>query len=307
MRSYPFTRGLSHAGIVAASERVAWTVDAVFADRRFDASAPIVPSSWVGVEGLTFLDAEDRLALNHGRAFSYVHLLRNLEEFVPPHLTGVAASAWHDERARLRALFRFGEEEMKHQELFRHAEQVLVESCARPFGRYFDDGSERITAVTREFLGHSELARFLVVLALEWGTQRHYVESVRDGGTADALYASLLKAHWVEEAQHTKVDMLEIAALAGVMSDEDVTAAFDDLLAIAALVETVFAGQARAEVEALAAMRRRRLAEDEAAELHRVLHRSLSAIMEGVGLGHPTFGGVARALSPQGAATLGIA
>jgi len=307
MRTYPFTRRLSYAGIVAASERVAWTVDEVFANRRFDGSAPIVPSSWVGVDALPFLDDDDRLVLNHGRAFSYVHLLRNFEEFVPPHLGGVAEPAWHGERSRLRALFRFGEEEMKHQELFRRAERVLEESCGHPFGCYFDDASVRVTAVTRSFLGHSALARFMILLALEWGTQRHYVESMRDANATDALYGSLLKAHWVEEAQHTKADMLEIAALAGTMGDEEVTAAFDDLLAIAGLVDGVFAGQARAEVRALEAIRGRQLTEDESSELQRVLHRSLSGIMAGVGLAHPTFGLVARALSPQGAARVGIA
>ena len=307
MTRYTFTRGLSYAPIVAASERVAWTVDGVFQDRRFDASRPIVPPSWVGTAGLRFLNEADQLVLNHCRAFSYVHLLRNFEEFVPPHLTGSATDAWHDDRARLRTLFRFGEEEMKHQQLFERAERVLEESCGHGFRRFFDDGGARVTEMTQNLLGHSPLGRFLIILALEWGTQRHYVESVHGAAVTDGLYADLLKAHWVEEAQHTKVDALEIAALAETMSAEELTAAFDDLLAIGALVDAKFAEQAKREVETLVGVRGRDLPDDESAKLVRALHASLSANMAGVGLGHPRFALVARELSAQGAAKLGIA
>jgi hypothetical protein len=306
MTSYAFARGLSYGPVVDASERVAWTVDGVYRDRRFDASTPIVPSSWVGTAGLRFLDDADQLVLNHCRAFSYVHLLRNFEEFAPPHLAGSAADGWHDDRARLRALFRFGEEEMKHQQLFARAERVLEESCGHALGRYFDDEGERVAELTRNLLAHSPLGRFLIILALEWGTQRHYVESVH-GAATDGLYADLLKAHWVEEAQHTKVDTLEIAALAETMSLEAVTAAFDDLLAIGALVDAVFAGQATREAETLVAVRGCDLSDEESAELVRALHASLGASMAGLGLGHPRFAAVARELSPEGAAKLGIA
>src|SRR5262249_3540126 len=68
-RAYPFTRGLDYAAIVAASERISWTVDEVFRDCTFDASRPIVPSSWVGTAALAFLDETERLVINHCRAF----------------------------------------------------------------------------------------------------------------------------------------------------------------------------------------------------------------------------------------------
>ena len=84
MKDYRFGRESSYASIVAASERVAWTVDGVFCGRRFDASRPLVPASWVGVQALDFLDEEQELLLNHCRAFSYAHLLGNFEEFAPP-------------------------------------------------------------------------------------------------------------------------------------------------------------------------------------------------------------------------------
>jgi hypothetical protein len=143
------------------------------------------------------------------------------------------------------------------------------------------------------------------VLALEWGTQRHYVESVheRADGAGDPLYADVLEAHWIEEAQHTKCGTLEI----GRARPEETERAFTDLAAIAGHVDAVFAGQADAEVETLERVTGRALPAAERAVLQATLHRSLATILAGVGLGHPRFAAVARALSPAGAATLGIA
>ena len=76
---YAFTRGADYPSIVATSEKVAWTVDAIFRDRHFDATKRIVPDSWVRTQHLEFLNAQEQRTLNHIRAFSYVHLFGNYE------------------------------------------------------------------------------------------------------------------------------------------------------------------------------------------------------------------------------------
>ena len=309
MESYEFTRGMDYAGIVAASERMAWTVDEVFRrDRHFDASRPIVPAAWLGTRDLSFLSEEEQHILNHCRAFSYVHLLGNFEEFAPPHLGTILDEDWHDDRERLRALLRFGDEELKHQQLLRRAELELERSCGHPFVRYFDDDKARVTALTAAILAHSPLPRFLMVLALEWGTQRHYVESIRDQAAdhGDPLYVDVLKAHWVEEAQHTKSDALEIAHLARAMRQDELDLAFDHVLELGGLVDVAFAGQASAEIDTLRHVTGRTFSDGEATTLHETLYRSLGGIFAGVGLGHPQFARVALALSVSGAAKLGI-
>ena len=303
---YAFTRGIDYGAILTASERVAWTVEGTLRGRHFEPSRPIVPASWVDDEALAFLDDRDRVTLNHCRAFSYVHLLGGFEEFAPPHVAEAAGTDWHDDRTRLRALLRFGEEEMKHQQLFLRAEHVLEESCGHAFGRYFDDEA-KLVRLTAEILSHSPLARFLIVLALEWGTQRHYVESIR--GTkapADALYVDILKAHWVEEAQHIKADVLEIARLARQASAEELAAAFDQVLAIGSLVDAAFVGQAEREIETLSRVTGHAFSAIETDQLRDTLSRSLRHIFAGVGLSHPAFASVARELSTAGAARLGI-
>jgi hypothetical protein len=307
MEEFAFSRGLDHAAIVAASERVAWTVDAVVASRQFDASRCIVPASWVGTQELGFLDEHEQRVLNQCRAFSYVHLLGNFEEFAPPHLAAILERDWHADRARLRSLLRFGDEELKHQQLFQRAERLLEESCGHRFDRCFDEDKVRVTELTRAILAHQPLARSLLVLAFEWGTQRHYVASIRDRDDCDPLYCDVLKAHWVEEAQHIKSGTLEIAHLARQLSAKAIRASFDAVSALGALIDRVFADQAAAEVDTLIRVTGRTLAASELLALRTTLHQSLSAILTGVGLSHPNFVEVALALSRDGAAVLGIA
>jgi hypothetical protein len=306
--TYAFTQGLAYASIVAASEQVAWTVDAIFRDRRFDASKPIVPASWVRTQALAFLTDQDQLTLNHCRAFSYAHLNGNYEEFIPLHLTGIIQQDWHDDRAHLRALLRFGEEEMKHQQLFRRTETVLEASCGHPFGRHFDDHKVRVTELTRAVLAYPPLPRFLLLLAFEFGTRRHYVESIQEQTerSGDPLYVDVLKAHWLEENQHVKSDMLEIAQLAGVLGPEELSAAFDQVKGLGELVDATFVGQVDQEINTLQQVTGHTLAEAEVTTLRDTLYESLSSIIAGVALTDPSFAKVALELSRAGAAKLGI-
>ena len=308
-RPYDFTRGLAYPAIVATSEKVAWTVDDIFRDRRFDTSKAIVPDSWVRTGHLPFLDERERRTLSHIRAFSYVHMFGNYEEFIPVHLASIAQQDWHADRANLRALLRFGEEEMKHQQLFRRAETVLEESCGYAFARYFDPGKQRVTEFCRAVLAFPPLPRFLLLVAFEWGSQRHYVESVRDqsGQRSDPLYVDILKYHWTEENQHTKTDVLEIEKLARTMSPDELSRAFDDVQGLGALVGETFVGQVEAELRTFQSATGRALNGPETTALREALSRSMEVIWAEVALTHPNFKQVALELSKEGAAKLGIA
>src|SRR5262249_13496669 len=301
-------RGVNYSSIVATSEKVAWTVDKIFRDRRFDATKRIIPDSWVRTGHLAFLDAQEQQTLNHIRAFSYVHLFGNYEEFIPLHLIEIAQHDWHDDRTHLRALLRFGEEEMKHQQLFLRAEAILEASCGYTFGRYFDPNKDRVTTFTKAVLAYPPLPRFLLLTAFEWGSQHHYVESVRDhpGEGSDPLYVDILQYHWMEENQHTKTDVLEIAQLARTMSPDELSTAFDHVQGLGGLVDATFVGQVDQELATFQSVTGRILAESEAMALRDALYQSMQAIWAEVALTHPNFKQVALELSKEGAAKLGI-
>ena len=152
------------------------------------------------------------------------------------------------------------------------------------------------------------MPRFLLLMALEFGTQRHYVESVQagNGGGSDPLYTDVLKAHWIEESQHVKLDVLEIAHLAAGMTPAEISEAFDGILGLGGLVGETFVGQAEQERATFKTVTGRVLPEAEATALRDALNQSLQAIVAGVSLTHPSFKQVALELSKEGAAKLGI-
>jgi hypothetical protein len=147
-----------------------------------------------------------------------------------------------------------------------------------------------------------------MLLAFEWGSQRHYVESVRDspGERSDPLYVDVLKYHWIEENQHTKIGPLEIAQLARTMSPDELSTAFDHVQGIGALADEVFVGQVDQELATFQTVTGRILAEPEARALRDALYQSMRTIWAEVSLTHPSFKRVALELSREGAAKLGI-
>ena len=166
---------------------------------------------------------------------------------------------------------------MKHQQLFRRTETVLEHSCGHPFGRYFDEDKARVTAFTNAVLAYPPLPRFLLLLAFEFGTRRHYVESIQEQTEAsgDPLYIEVLKAHWLEENQHVKSDMLEIAQLAKGLSPEELSVAFDHVGGLGGLVDTTLVGQVDQEIATLQRVTGHMLAEAEVTTLRDALYHSL--------------------------------
>src|SRR5262249_53167403 len=157
-------------------------------------------------------------------------------------------------------------------------------------------------------LAYPPLPRFLLLVAFEWGSQRHYVESVRDraGEGSDPLYVDILQYHWIEENQHTKTDVLEIERLARGMRPNELSAAFDDIPGRGSLVHETFVGQVEQELATFRSVTGRRLAEPEMTALREALSQSMRAIWAEVALTHPSFKRVALELSKEGAAKLGI-
>ncbi len=68
-------------------------------------------------------------------------------------------------------------------------------------------------------------------------TQRHYIVSVKDNQNLDAQFKSLLKNHWLEEAQHAKLDTLMVEAIADGMSAAEIEKAVDECLEIGGFLD----------------------------------------------------------------------
>ena len=101
-------------------------------------------------------------------------------------------------------------------------------------------------AIARAVLAHHPLAVALAILHIEWMTQRHYLESVQDDQELDPQFKSLLRHHWMEEAQHAKLDTLMVEALAETCDAAEIERAFEEYLEIGGMIDGGLAAAGRA-------------------------------------------------------------
>ena len=129
-------------------------------------------------------------------------------------------------------------------------------------------------------------------------TQLHYLGSIKDDRQLDPQFKSLLKHHWMEEAQHAKLDTLMIEALAGSMSRSEIEGAVDEYLEIAKFIDGGLAEQVRLDLESLTRKTGRDLSASERESYVEVQLGANRWTYLGSGMTHPNFLASLEALSP---------
>jgi len=147
-------------------------------------------------------------------------------------------------------------------------------------------------------LAHKPLSIALLVLHLEWMTQRHFIEMIRDDQGIDRQFASLLRHHWMEEAQHAMLDTLMIAELVNGVSEAEFVAAVDGYLEIGGAFDGLLKQQAAFDLDALEKASGRKLGEAERAKLREQQHQAQRWTFLGSGIGHPNFLSTIGQISP---------
>ncbi len=271
--------------ILAASEKTQWRVeDLIDPTTEFDFRLPFLPEALARTRPLAFLDAQDRLLLNQIRAHGYLFMFGLVEEFILPFVLDHARPELGGDDHRTRALLAFASEEAKHIHLFKEFRAAFLRGFGTPC-----DVIGPPEAVAQAVLAHDPLSVALVILQIEWMTQRHWLECVRDDQTIDARFKSLLKHHWMEEAQHAKVDANLVAALAAPRDATARTAALDGYLAIGEFVDQGLAQQTRFDLAAFEQARGRELTAAQREEFVAVQHQAMRWTFLGSGMTHPKF------------------
>ena len=290
----------SYAKALAASERVNWRVeDIIGGDRRLDFSKPFMPEALARTAPLDFLDAGAKLTLNHIRANGYLYTFGLVEEFILPFVLDHARPMLAQDDVRTRALLRFAMEEAKHIHLFRTFE--------REFEAGFGTRCEMIgpaEQVAAAVLAHHPLSVALLILQVEWMTQRHYLDSIRDNAGLDEQFKSLLKHHWMEEAQHAQLDTLMVEAIAAGCTAGEIDKAVDGYLEIGAMFDGAFKQQAAFDLDALQVKTGLRLDAEQCDRVAAVQHQAMRWTYLGSGISHPSFLRSVEALAPAQATRL---
>ena len=135
-------------------------------------------------------------------------------------------------------------------------------------------------------------------------TQRHYLESIRDNQGIDDQFKSLLRHHWMEEAQHAQLDTLMVEAIAENCDAKQVEHAVDGYLEIGGMFDGAFKQQAAFDLDALQRATGRTYAAAEAELIVAVQHQAMRWTYLGSGISHPNFLRSVEALSPTQAMRL---
>ncbi|HEX8841171.1 MAG TPA: diiron oxygenase [Sphingomicrobium sp.] len=288
----------NYEATLASSLRAQWQLDEVLReDQELDFTLNFMPESLARTAALTSLSTAEQRILNQISAHQYLSIFAVVEEFILPFLMDHARPALHGDDWRVRALLNFASEEAKHIHLFKRFHQAFVRGF--PVECRIIGPSEAIGA---EVLKHDPLAVGLLILAIEWMTQAHYLGSIRDDSQLDPLFKSLLRHHWMEEAQHAKLDTLIVEALAEGRTEEDFDRVIDEFLEIGGFLDNGFKVQAGFNLDALETAIGRKLEDREAIEAQQ--HQAARWTYIGSGLVHERFTSTLEQLSPKAAARL---
>jgi len=113
------------------------------------------------------------------------------------------------------------------------------------------------------------------------------------------LFKSLLKNHWMEEAQHAKLDTLIVDALGEGRSETEIDKAIDEFFEIGAFLDAGLMTQAGFNLDALEKVIGRKL--ENRGEILAQQHQAARWTYIGSGMVHERFVATLESLSPRAA------
>jgi hypothetical protein len=292
------TYAFSFKDCLAKAERINWRVDELIGpDKPLDFSKPFMPESLARTAQLAFLTPDERLALNQIRGNAYLTIFGLVEEFILPFLIDHTRPDVSGDSERSRALLEFAAEEAKHIHLFR--------TFAAAFREGFPARCDVIgppDAVAKHVLSHPPLSVALLILHVEWMTQRHFTESLQTEQSLDGRFKDLLLHHWMEEQQHAQLDTLMVQEIAAGCTPAEIDAAVEGYKALGAFLDAAFRQQALFDLEALQRACGREFDAGQREQFITVQHQANRWTYIGSGVSHPRFLETVRRLKPAAVA-----
>lgn len=287
--------GYTYQSALTASQAVHWQIeDIIGGSKKLDFSKPFLPEALARTEALSFLSAEEKIVLNQIRGNAYLCIFGLVEEFILPFVIDHARPQLQGDDYRVRALLQFAGEEAKHIQLFKRFRQEFEEG--------FGTSCEVIgppEAIAKAVLAHDPLGVAITILHIEWMTQRHYIESVKDNQILDSQFKSLLKNHWLEEVQHAKLDTLMVETLGAGRSEEERMAAVEEYLEIGGFLDQGLAQQVEFDMDSFIRATGREL-DDYEKEIFRIVQRQANRwTYLGTAMTHDRVLASLEALSPK--------
>jgi hypothetical protein len=276
--------------------RAQWQLDDVLrADQELDFSRKFMPESLARTAAAPGLTSDEQFTLNHICAYQYLYYFGVVEQFILPFVLDHARPILNEDDFRVRALLNFASEEAKHVHLFRRFTDAFDRGFPVKCAMLGPPGK-----LQQMVLSHHPLAVGLIVLMIEWMTQAHYLGSIRSDEDLDPLFKRLLKHHWMEEAQHAKLDTLMVDALAEGRSEQEIALIINEFFQIAGYLDASLERQAGLNLASLQRVIGRSVANPE--QLVAQQYAASRWIYLGSAMTHPNFQATLHSISPKVAA-----
>lgn len=284
-RPRALTHDFTYKAALRAAQRQNWKIeDLIGPGNTLDFSRRFLPEGLARVEGLTFLSADERRLLNQIRANGYLATFALVEEFILPFVLDHARPTLAADDWRTRALLQFAGEEAKHIQLFKAFLREFEAGFGTPCATI--GPAEAIASVV---LAKPRLAVALVILQVEWMTQKHYLESIVEDSTLDTRFKGLLRHHWQEEAQHAQIDTLLVEELIAAASEEERAAGLEGFLEIGMFLDEGLGQQAELDLASFERASGRTLDARERGEFLACQRQAMRWTYLGSGMNHPRF------------------
>jgi hypothetical protein len=274
----------TYGGCIEQAYRVNWKIKDVLGTVDFDLGRPWLPADLSGSGGIFCLNPEEKRKLTHVEMGAYAHLVGFLETFIAPLMVDLALDAEGEDPHAFEALTNFASEEVKHMHLFREVSRRVDGRLGFPLKRI--DGQSEIA---RAVLSKNKGAVLLLTSAIEWFTQHHYVSSMNHSDELDPLTREIFRCHWMEEAQHARLDQLEGLRLFKDMTAFEREEAIEDLVWLLATVDGLLEQQAILDCANLGQYLGRAFTDQERSEIRENLLMAKRHCFIESGVTHPNF------------------
>jgi hypothetical protein len=232
-----------YARAIAASKRARWSIDEdVIRGRAFGAGEKLLPDGLTLAGEIDFLADADRIFLSQVQGRTYANVFGLIERYIVAQVLRITERHFFGDQTALEALVRFGDEELKHQELFRRIEALVGESMPEGYA-FLPDPNE----VARVVLTKSRWSVLALTCLVELFTQVHYKESIEPDQRLSPLFKDVFRFHWMEESQHAVLDELEWMAEDARIGPAERDQAVSDLVALVGAVDGILKAQSEAD------------------------------------------------------------
>jgi hypothetical protein len=234
-----------YAKCIEVSKRVRWDIDRdVIRGRDFDLTRKFLPDGLSMAGELEFLSGAEERLLSQIQGRSYANIFALVERFIAAKVLQVSGDHFLGDQAALEALVRFGDEEIKHQEMFRRLDRMM--ESAMPAGYTFVPDPNEVAGVV---LSKSDWAVLGLICHIELFVLAHYRSSIDPAADICPLWKDVFLYHWREESQHAILDELEWRREDTQLSAAERDRAVDELIELVGAVDGILMAQSLADAD----------------------------------------------------------